>query len=141
MAPATGFVGVREGVLVDPELLVDVLLLVREGVTVIVGPGVRLGVWVRSMMPNPWVAVLVPGFRMMIGSVPLEAGVCPPEEEDVFVALLEEEPDPAEEPSAVTNAPNPPDPKPPEPSEEPSSVPSPPSRVSAVEIPGSVPIN
>lgn len=91
------------------------------------------------MIPNDCVAVLVPGFRMMIGLVPLVATAPPPsEEEEVFngvalVLVLEEDPEPEDPPCcAVTTNPKLGKPESPEPG---SSV------ISAVEMPGSVPIN
>jgi hypothetical protein len=79
-------------------VLVDVGIvdaLVREGVLVMVGPGVRLGVCVRKVKPKG-VAVFDPGFKMMMGSVALPAAVCIAEE-GVFVlgtVVLETDPVP-----------------------------------------------
>ena len=91
-------VEVMVGVSCDP--LVPVAILVREGVYVIVGPGVREGVCVRSMITSPEVAVREPGFRMMIGSVPLPAAVWIAEEGVLVLVAspLGEDPEPEEEP-------------------------------------------
>ena len=95
------FVGVRDGVGVREGVSVEgsdppgwVALGVRDGVNVIVGRVVRVAVRVRLIMPKGGVADFVPGFKTMIGSVAVFAGV-PDKAEDVSseAELVEEEPD------------------------------------------------
>ena len=129
-------VGVRVGVPVGSvETFVCVASLVREGVNVTVASGVRVEVSVRTMIPKGGVADFVPALMIMIGSVALLA-VCAeadnvPSEDGLFVEEPEDELlDPC---WAVTTKPGLDE------SDEPSDEPG--SRVSAVDIPGSVPIN
>ena len=137
-------VGVRDGVTLGvpgPETSVARVAVtrVREGVIVDVGPGVRVGVCERSMTTSRGVAVREPGLRMMIGSVPLPAAVWIAEEDVlVWFAPSPEEMEPEEDPCwAVTTSPGAGE------AGVPSgvSISNSPVADSAVEMPGSVPIN
>lgn len=73
----------------------EVALFVREGVTVMVGPGVRVDVWVKKMTGNGVaVGFLVPGLSMMIGSAALPLEEVGRDGDFVFVAA---EPAPGDE--------------------------------------------
>ena len=125
----------REGVMVG---LVFVARGVREGVTEIVGMAPEGGRVVYMMIGKEVAVDFEEVPRTMMGSVASPAEVGLPAKEEVFVCVGLFDPDPEEEPCcAVTASPL----EPVEPSSGGFSKPDSSVGSSAVEIPGSVPIN